>query len=62
MTEHLADFFQQILPKSIAEFVGLKVGDLLVQINGEEITEFTFEEAKEEILKGEDFFQMTIER
>eukprot|EP00095_Tigriopus_kingsejongensis_P011846 maker-scaffold493_size155937-snap-gene-0.19 protein:Tk11846 transcript:maker-scaffold493_size155937-snap-gene-0.19-mRNA-1 annotation:"pdz and lim domain protein zasp" len=48
--------------KSIAERLGLKIDDVLIKINGEEAEEFTYEEACQEIAKGEDSFDMVIER
>ncbi|TRY81056.1 hypothetical protein TCAL_09449 [Tigriopus californicus] len=48
--------------KSIAERLGLKIEDILIKINGEEAEGFTYEDACEEIAKGEDSFDMVIER
>lgn len=52
----------QIRSGSIAERVGLKIDDTLVRVNGEEAGSLTFGEACEEIEKGNDSFDMVIER
>jgi len=42
--------------------MGLKVSDLLVSVNGADASGLTNDEAYAEIVKGEDCFEMIIER
>jgi len=54
--------FLQVNMQSLSEAAGLEAGDVIVAVNGHDITTFRHKEAQEAIVKAGNAFQLTVQR